>query len=155
MRRKNNFFSLTHVFGVFPWRKDMIIASLLRCNLPVRVANERDVLFFRRIFFFQLTQDHFRGGKILFSVVTFFAAGDEVAAITATAARDRDEMVHGQFIGREFFSAVMANSPGQLVFPPGRLSNFPCLFPFAPDMGVVFLNIDPIFHVIIPQALLK
>ena len=67
-------------------------------------------------------------------VVTFFAADDDVVFGAFPAARDGDQMVHGEQLFRELLAAVITKAGPDLLPPPlGRAQLF-CLGAFAFDV---------------------
>jgi hypothetical protein len=72
-----------------------------------------------------------------------------------SATHDRDDMIHGQFIRREFLSAVMANSSRELLFhqPDWVIPGFGL---FAGDMFIVFFfSIQSVMVFYVLEPLIK
>ena len=80
---------------------------------------------FVEIFFPLHRQKLFLGG------VAGFAAGHHVTPGAFTAARDRDDVIHGQLFGRDCVPAVVTFTFCHPAFPPLGLPELPGLTAFA------------------------
>ena len=58
------------------------------------------------------------GQELFFCVVTRFAAWHHIAPGTFPAARNRDDVIHGQFFGWRWASAVVTPAFCNSAFPP-------------------------------------
>jgi len=65
------------------------------------------------------------GQELFFGVVAAFAAGDHIAAGAFAAARNRNDVIHGQLSGGCRASAVMAFTFGHPALPPLGLPQIP------------------------------
>ena len=63
--------------------------------------------------------------QIFFAAVAFLAGWNNVVAGSLAAARNWDQVIHGQLFRREAFAAIVADTQGQAILPPAALAEFP------------------------------
>ena len=75
--------------------------------------------------------------QLLFPDVALLAAGDDVAPGGASAACNRNDMVHGQISGRGRAPTVMADPLCATAFPPLTGPEFAGFLPLSSDLGFI------------------
>ena len=76
----------------------------------------------------------FQGKQVFFLIVALLAAGNHVGFDGLAAPYQRDDVVHGQFPGREALAAVVTASRSPFVLPPLGPAEFAGLALFAFDL---------------------
>lgn len=82
----------------------------------------------------------FHRQQMFFLVVAVFAAGDQVALGALAAAGDRNDVIHGKFLGRCPAAAIVTNPLGQAAFPPLGIPQISGLLTLSFQVGGVQLK---------------
>ena len=88
------------------------------------------------------------GQHVFLFIVTLFAGCSNVVLGTLATADNGNDVIHGQRIRREALTTVITGTAGQLLLPPPRFSQPPCLFSLPFNLFVTDTNYKRFNHLL-------